>query len=176
VTDDPRYPIGQFVPPEETSAASRRASIAVLAEFPARLAAALEGLEDAQLDTPYRDGGWTVRQLAHHVADSHSNAVMRFRLALTEELPTIRVYDQERWADLPDALTEPVASSLRLLTGLHSRWVALLEALGPDDWERELNHPEFPGPLRLWWMLAMYDWHARHHLAHVTRLRARQGW
>lgn len=176
MTDDPRYPIGRFEPPATHDAGARRTSIAVIAELPDRLTAAVAGLDDAQLDTPYRDGGWTVRQLVHHVADSHLNATMRFRLALTEDLPTIKTYDEKAWARLADVRTLPVLPSLQLLEGLHRRWVALLEAMDDEAWERELHHPEFKEPLRLWWMLAMYDWHSRHHVAHVTRLRAREGW
>lgn len=174
--DDPRYPIGRFEPPTDRDGTARRASIAVLAELPERLAAAVAGLDEAQLDTPYRDGGWTVRQVVHHVADSHVNAYTRFRLALTEDLPTIRPYDEKAWARLYDATTLPVEPSLRLLEGLHRRWVALLESLGPEAFDRELHHPEYHEPLQLGWMLAMYDWHSRHHVAHITRLRARQGW
>lgn len=176
MTDDPRYPIGRFEPPDSTDAASRRAAIGVLAELPDRLATAVAGLDDRQLDTPYREGGWTVRQLVHHVADSHLNAYTRFRLTLTEELPTIRTYDEKAWARLPDATTLPTAPSLQLLEGLHRRWVALLDSLDAEAYERELHHPEFKEPLKLWWLLAMYDWHSRHHVAHVTRLRARMGW
>lgn len=174
--DDPRYPIGRFEPPAASEATSRRTAIAVLAELPDRLAAAVADLDDAQLDTPYRDGGWTVRQVVHHVADSHINAYTRFRLALTEDPPTIRPYDEKAWAVLFDATTLPVAPSLRLLEGLHRRWVALLESLDPEAFDRELHHPEYHEPVLLWWMLAMYDWHSRHHVAHITRLRARMGW
>lgn len=174
--DDPRYPIGEFEPPATTDATSRRTAIAVISELPDRLAAAVAGLDDDQLDTPYRDGGWTVRQLVHHVADSHMNAVIRFRLALTEDLPTIKAYDEKAWARLADARSLPVTPSLALLEGLHRRWATLLESMAGEDWERELHHPEYKEPLRLWWMLALYEWHSRHHVAHITRLRARNGW
>ncbi len=176
MTEDLRYPIGEFTPPTGTSAAARRASIAVIAELPERIGAAVRGLDDGQLDTPYRDGGWTVRQVVHHVGDSHMNAVMRFRLTLTEDLPTIKTYDEKAWARLVDVRTLPVDASLQLLEGLHRRWVTLLESLDDEQWQRELHHPELPDPVALWWMLAMYDWHSRHHVAHITRLRAREGW
>jgi hypothetical protein len=176
VSDDARYPIGRFTAPTGLDATGRRAALVVLAELPVRIGAAVAGLDDTQLDTPYRAGGWTVRQVVHHVADSHLNAVIRIRLALTEERPTIRPYDEKRWAELADAATLPVAPSLRILEGLHQRWVALLESLDEADWDRELLHPEFDAPLPIWSVVALYDWHCRHHVAHITRLRAREGW
>lgn len=173
---DSRYPIGRFTAPPRLEAAARAAAIAVLAELPERVAAAVDGLDAAQLDTPYRIGGWTVRQVVHHLADSHLNAAIRVRLALTEDRPTIRPYDEKRWAELTDAMTMPVAPSLAILDGLHRRWVTLLESLSEAEWDRELIHPDFDAPLRVWSVLALYDWHGRHHVAHITRLRAREGW
>ena len=137
--------------------------------------AAVHGLTEAQLDTPYRDGGWTVRQVVHHVADSHMNAAIRFRLALTEHEPTIRTYEEAEWAKLSDARTLPVAPSLQLLEGLHTRWVALLRAMTDQDYAPMLVHPE-RGPMSLTAMLQLYEWHSRHHVAHITRLRERSRW
>jgi uncharacterized damage-inducible protein DinB len=143
--------------------------------LPERLGAALSGLSDAQLDTPYREGGWTVRQLVHHIADSHLNSYVRFRLALTEDWPTIKPYDEARWAELPDARLLPIEPSLLLVESLHKRWVGLLEAMSEDDFGKGFHHPE-RGSQDLATTLALYDWHARHHTAHITGLRARKGW
>ena len=173
-TTDLRYPVGRFA---FTSAdeSTRAAAIATIADLPARLRAAVEGLSDAQLDTPYRDGGWTVRQVVHHLPDSHLNAFTRFKFALTEEKPEIKAYDEARWAELPDGRTGPVAPSLALLDGLHARWTLLLRALRPADLERQLVHPQ-NGVMTLDRMLALYAWHSRHHVAHITELRRREGW
>jgi uncharacterized damage-inducible protein DinB len=174
--DDLRYPIGRFsAPPPISTPAIRSVHIQTLRLLPERLRAALEGLTDAQLDTPYRDGGWTVRQLAHHIADSHMNSYVRFKLALTEDRPTIKPYDEARWAELHDARTLPVEPSLILVKTLHERWVALLEAMSDDDFRKSFQHPE-RGPQDLATTLALYDWHSRHHTAHITGLRARKGW
>jgi hypothetical protein len=174
------FPIGKFNRPPEatnaaTEAASRSRAIAVLAALPANLRAAVQGLGDAQLDTPYREGGWTVRQLVHHVADSHMNAYARVRLALTEDWPTIKPYDQARWAELADARTLPVEVSLDLLDSLHRRWVALLRSLGEAEWQRGYLHPE-SGKQTLGVVVLLYEWHSRHHTAHVTELRKRMLW
>ncbi len=174
---DLRYPIGRFERPASVSAADRAQFIAAIAAAPAALRAAIRGLDDAQLDTPYRPGGWTVRQVAHHVPDSHLNAYVRFRLALTEPNPTIKPYDEAKWAELPDARGPLVAESLALLDGLHARWTALLRAMTPGEFARTLVHPERPGaPMTLDAVLALYAWHGRHHVAHVTALRERMGW
>lgn len=135
----------------------------------------MKGLRDAQLDTPYREGGWTVRQVAHHVPDSHMNAYVRFRLALTEERPTIKTYEEARWAELADAKTAPVEVSLALLEPLHERWVRLLRSLSAGDLARTFTHPEH-GVRTLEWMLFLYAWHGRHHTAHITELRKQKGW
>jgi len=155
--------------------ALRANAIRGIAALPANLRAAVDGLDDAQLDTSYRAGGWTVRQLVHHVADSHMNAYVRVRLALTEDWPTIKPYDEARWAELADARTLPVDTSLALLGSLHSRWVALLESLGEADWQRGYLHPE-SGRQALGVVVLLYDWHSRHHTAHVTELRKRTAW
>lgn len=173
---DPRYPVGRFSRDPKPTERTRRESIETLRTLPAALRAAVAGLDDAQLDTPYRDGGWTLRQVVHHIPDSHLNAYIRFRLALTEEHPTIRPYEEAAWAELPDAKQGPVAASLTLLESLHERWVALLESLTPDDYARTLYHPEQKRDMTLDDLLQLYAWHSRHHLAHVTGLRERQGW
>jgi hypothetical protein len=172
---DPRYPIGKFVRPPVINAEQRRSSIATLAALPENLRAAVYGLNDRQVDTPYREGGWTVRQLVHHVADSHINAYVRMRLALTEDWPTIKPYNEKLWAELPDARTLPVDVSLELLDSLHRRWVVLLEALSDVQWERGYNHPE-SGRQSLAEVAALYDWHSRHHVGHITALRKSRGW
>jgi uncharacterized damage-inducible protein DinB len=146
-----------------------------IAEAPARFREAVRNLDDAQLDTPYRPGGWTVRQVVHHVADSHMNAYIRFRLALTEDEPAIKPYDQAAWAELADARTLPVETSLSLLDGLHARWVALAASLPEAAFSRAFFHPE-RGRVPLGANLAMYAWHGRHHAAHITALRERMGW
>jgi uncharacterized damage-inducible protein DinB len=173
---DPRFPIGKFQRPAETpTAAERSALIEQIAAAPGRLRMAVAGLDQAQLDTPYRDGGWSVRQVIHHLPDSHLNAYTRFKLALTEEFPTIRPYEEDKWAELPDSRETPTAVSLDLLQALHSRWVVVLETMQPDDYTRKLNHP-VNGPMTLDTMLALYAWHGRHHVAHVTALREQRGW
>lgn len=175
---DPRYPIGkfQFVAPAPAQRQQfREACIAQLAAAPAELRAAVAGLSPAQLDAPYREGGWTLRQVVHHVPDSHLNAYLRFRLALTEDQPLIRAYEQQRWAELPDAARSPVEPSLDLLDALHRRWLLLLNALPSADFERQLRHPE-QGLMSLDRLLALYAWHGRHHVAHITTLRLQRGW
>jgi hypothetical protein len=172
---DLRYPVGKFQRVETLTGDQRREFISTVAAAPARLRAAVAGLNDAQLDTPYRRGGWTVRQVAHHVPDSHMNAYIRFRLALTEDEPAIKVYEEARWAELADAKSSPIEPSLALLENLHKRWVILLESILPAEWKRTLRHPEM-GVLTLDTTLALYAWHSRHHVAHITALRAREGW
>jgi hypothetical protein len=172
---DLRHPVGPFQPPETVTAAERGVLIGQIEEAPARLRAAVAGLDAARLDTPYRPGGWTVRQVVHHVPDSHINAYVRFRLALTEEAPTIKPYEEGRWAELPDARTADPALSLDLLEALHRRWTLMLRALDDDEWQRAFHHP-VSGPYPLTRALALYAWHGRHHVAHITSLRERQGW
>ncbi len=176
MSEDLRYPIGRFRYDEKaTSPELRRERIAQIAALPHVLAAAIDPLSASQLDTEYRPGGWTVRQLVHHLADSHSNASMRFRLALTEDEPTIKTYDQERWAELPDVRSAEPQASLWILEGLHRRWALLLESLDEADFARPLVHPEH-GRITLDYLLALYAWHGRHHVAHITALRERNGW
>jgi uncharacterized damage-inducible protein DinB len=173
--DDLRYPIGRFVPPVASVPGIRAAQMQTLRRLPERLRAAVRGLSDAQLDTPYREDGWTVRQVVHHVADSHSVCLMRFKLALTEDWPTINPYDEAAWASLADSRLLPVDVSLELIEALHARWVTVLESLEEEDFQRGFNHPE-RGRQNLATTLALYDWHSRHHTAHITGLRTRQGW
>lgn len=172
---DPRYPIGKFQWRGAVSPAERAEHIARIAACPAEMRAAVRGLEDPQLDTPYRDGGWTVRQVVHHVPDSHMNAYIRFKLGLTEETPTIKPYEEDGWAQLPDSRAAPVGLSLDLLENLHARWVLVLRAMRETDFQRPINHPE-SGVQSLDRLLALYAWHGAHHTAHVTSLRAKRGW
>jgi uncharacterized damage-inducible protein DinB len=172
---DLRYPIGTFRRPAAVSAEDRASWIATLAAAPGRFRDAVRDLDASQLDTPYRPDGWTVRQVIHHVADSHMNSYVRFRLALTETDPTIKPYDEAQWATLHDAHTMPAEVSLQLLESLHLRWVDLLNSLTPGDFDRTFRHPEL-GQMNLNTTLALYDWHSRHHEAHITALRQRMGW
>jgi len=171
---DLSYPIGKFDFAKPVAPEERPQLIAEIEAAPAGLREAVRGLSEEQLDTPYRPGGWTVRQVVHHVADSHMNSYIRFRLALTEEEPAVRAYDQGTWAELPDARTGPVEPSLALLAALHTRWVALLRTLSEADFGRRFRHSEL-GPVRLDTSLALYAWHGRHHAAHITELRRRMG-
>ena len=172
---DPRYPIGKFSFAGPLNEEQKARFLDDIEQTPARLKAAVNGLSAQQLDTPYRDGGWTVRQVVHHVPDSHLNSYIRFKLALTEEEPTIRPYMEDRWAELPEAKTAPIELSLALLEDLHKRWILMLRALQPTEWKRTFRHPEI-GPMTLEKNLALYAWHGRHHVAHVTALRERMGW
>ena len=175
VMEDLRYPVGRYQRPTNLTPDQRRAAIDSIAGAPARMRAAVRGLDDAQLDTPYRPEGWTVRQLVHHVPDSHVNSYTRFKLALTEDTPTIKPYDEAAWAQLDDSRTTPIETSLAMLDALHERWVHLLHAMTPNDFERRINHPE-NGTMTLDQLLALYEWHGRHHVAHITELRWRMGW
>lgn len=168
---DPRYPVGPFERPDSLDSAQRRAAIDSVADAPRLLRAAVTGLTERQLETPYRAGGWTVRQVVHHVADSHMSGYTRFKLALTENTPTIKPYDQAEWAKLADSRTTPIDTSLTLLEAVTDRWVRVLRAMTPDDFARTLIHPEHDIPLSLDQMLALYEWHGRHHVAHVRLVR-----
>lgn len=172
---DLRYPIGPYQPKSTLSAEERRRAISDIEDMPGRLRMAVEDLSPQQLDTPYRPEGWTVRQVVHHVPDDHMNAYMRFRLALTEDEPTIKPYDEGRWAELEDARKAPPKMSLDLLEALHRRWVLLLRAMKPADFARTLRHPE-RGVMTLDGMLSLYAWHSRHHVAHIASLRERMEW
>lgn len=172
---DPRYPIGKFAFEGTIDAAQRETWIAEIASQPARLRQAVKGLSDVQLDTPYREGGWTVRQAVHHVPDSHMNSYIRFKLALTEENPTIKPYNEAGWANLADSKL-PVEVSLKLLEGIHERWVILLRSLTETDFDKTFVHPQSKETLSLAQSLGLYAWHGNHHIAHVTELRKQKGW
>jgi DinB superfamily len=171
---DPQYPVGKFEKPESITPDDRVGAIATLAELPEQLRNAVDGLDHAQLNTLYRDGGWTLRQVVHHVADSHMNAFIRVRLALTEDWPTIKPYNEAAWATLHD-VTAPVEWSLELVESLHARWVMLLQSLEEAQWQRGFRHPE-NGPTTVELATLLYAWHSRHHVAQITHLRARKGW
>ncbi len=172
---DPRFPIGKFHYEGSPSEEQRRTFIAQIERTPAEMRAAVAGLSAQQLDIPYRDGGWTVRQVVHHIPDSHMNAYVRFKLALTEDEPTIKPYAEDRWAKLGDTESTPIEVSLALLENLHDRWVRLLGSLGPEDWKRTFKHPDL-GLMSLDKNLALYAWHGRHHTAHITELRKKMNW
>ncbi len=172
---DPRYPIGKYEQPKEVTPAARKQAIEEIAAAPAKMRAAVKGLNDAQLDTAYREGGWTARQVVHHVADSHLNAYVRLRLALTEDEPTIKPYAEGSWAELPDAKSAPVEVSLAMMDSLHDRWVRLLRTLSDGDYAKTFRHPEH-GVRTVDWLLFLYTWHGKHHTAHITQLRQAKGW
>src|ERR1700688_3867144 len=172
---DLRYPIGKFHFAGTSTEEQKQNWIDEIAQAPTNLRAAVKGLSKQQLETPYRPEGWTVRQLAHHVPDSHLNAYFRFKFALTEEEQTLKPYAEDRWAKLADTSNTPVEVSLALLDSLHDRWVRLLRSLGPEDWKRTFRHPEL-GLVTLEKNLALYAWHGRHHVAHISALRERSGW
>jgi uncharacterized damage-inducible protein DinB len=172
---DPRYPIGRFQRTTAIDPETLQAAIHTIAETPARLRAAVEGLTPEQLDTPYREGGWTVRQVVHHVPESHLNGYTRCKLALTEQNPVIKPYDENAWARTPDVATTPIGVSLLMLDTLHARWVLLLKGLDADQWARTYRHPE-SGDWRLDEFTAHYAWHGSHHVAQITTLRQRAGW
>ncbi len=172
---DLRYPIGKFDVKAPVTPEMRPQLIQQLAEAPTCFREAVWGLSHEQLETPYRDGGWTVRQTIHHVADSHMNSYIRLRLALTEDEPAIKTYDETKWAELADARSAPVDVSLQLIDCLHHRWVMLLESLSEEDFARTMRHPDW-GLVRLDTVTALYAWHGRHHAAHITGLRSRNGW
>ena len=174
MTQDLRYPIGDFDPNYEVSSEARKKRIEIIRGLPNNVANAVDGLNETQLETPYRPEGWTVRQTVHHIADSHSNALTRLKLALTEEVPTIRPYFEDRWAQLADCRLS-VEVSLTMLDAIHHRWTVLLEAMADEDYTRKFMHPE-TGEWSIEGALAMYAWHSLHHTAHITSLREREGW
>ena len=173
--EDPRYPIGRYPPPAAITPPLRDEWIERIAGVPAALRRAVSGLSAEQLDTPYREGGWRVRQVVHHLPDSHMNAYTRFKLALTEDAPLIKPYDEAGWADLGDTDATPIEVSLALLESLHRRWVILLRSLQDAQWSRTFTHPE-TGPWPLEKALSLYAWHGDHHVAHIVSLRNRMGW
>src|SRR5215467_2741749 len=172
---DPRYPIGRFHMDPNPTTETRNHHIDQIASLPDRFREAVAGVSQQQLDTPYRDGGWTVRQVIHHVPDSHLNAYIRCKLALTESIPTIKPYDEGAWAQLKDSELTPPETSLVMLESLHARWVVLLRSLQPQDFARQLVHPE-SGAKNVDWLLSLYSWHGNHHLGHITSLKERMNW
>ena len=172
---DLRYPIGKFNYDGPISEETKQKYLDEIAHAPANLRASIDGLSQQQLDTPYRPDGWTVRQVVHHVPDSHMNSYIRFKLALTEDNPTIKPYAEDRWAVLADTQNTPIEVSLMLLESLHTRWMRLLGSLAAADWKKTFRHPDL-GPMTLEKSLALYAWHSRHHVAHITQLRKRMGW
>jgi hypothetical protein len=175
MSDDLRYPIGKFKPTKTPEPADRREWLRTIEEAPARMREAVAGLSDARLDTPYREGGWTVRQVVHHVPDSHMNAYVRTCLALTETEPTIRPYEETAWAQLTFSRLGPIDVSLDLLDALHARWLGALRGMSEADYARRLIHPD-NGLMTMAVLIELYSWHGRHHVAHITSLREREGW
>ena len=174
MSEDLRFPIGKFDKSIEITAEIRQQLTQIIAELPEKINSATKSLSDAQLDTPYRPGGWTVRQTVHHIADSHLNSFIRFKLALTEDVPTIRPYFEDRWAELADSRM-PIDVSIKIIEGIHARWTNLLESMSEKDFNKQLNHPD-SGVWTLERMLALYGWHSRHHTAHITNLLERNNW
>ncbi len=174
MSEDLRFPVGKFDSDFEVTSDLRRQFIETISGLPEKLTEAVKNLSDKQLDTPYRPEGWTVRQVVHHIADSHLNSLCRFKLALTEEFPTIRPYHEDRWAELADSKM-PIDVSMKIIEGVHSRFAELLNSMTDNEYKRKLNHPE-SGEWTLEKMLGMYDWHSRHHLAHITTLAERENW
>lgn len=172
---DPRYPIGPFRPDSNPTSESRRRHIQQIQELPSRFRQAVAGLSSQQLDTPYREGGWTVRQVIHHVPDSHINAYIRCKLALTEDKPTIKPYDEGAWAKMKDVELTPIDVSLGILETIHARWLTILRTLQPEEFARQFTHPE-AGLKDVDWLVALYSWHGNHHLAHITSLKERMNW
>ena len=173
--DELRYPIGKFAPRENYTTQDIQQLIQRIEALPAKIESAVKSLTPGQLSTPYREGGWNLRQVLHHVSDSHMNAYIRFKWALTEETPTIKPYDEKSWAETPEVVLDPVIS-INLLKALHVKWVALLKSLSPTDLQKQYLHPETQKLNRLDNMIAMYAWHGEHHLAHITSLRKRMEW
>ena len=174
MSEDLRFPIGKFDKNFDVTPELRTAFVQTIAELPKNLEKAVAGLNDEQLDTPYRPAGWTVRQTVHHIADSHLNSYIRYKLAMTEEAPTIRPYFEDRWAELADSQM-PIDVSMKIIEGIHSRWANLLNSMSDEDFKRLLVHPE-SGEWTLEKMLGLYDWHSKHHTAHITKLRERENW
>ncbi|MCU7613693.1 bacillithiol transferase BstA [Chryseobacterium sp. GMJ5] len=176
ITDYKRFPIGQFQEPDNISDIELDKHIKVIKNFPEKLKNLIEDFSDDQLDTPYREGGWTVRQVIHHLADSHANSFIRFKLALTEENPTIKPYDEAKWAELQDSINMPVKPAMRMIKGIHQRWYVILKSLTNKQFERTFHHPEKEKDNNLRYYVALYSWHCHHHFAHIETLKNEQGW
>ena len=172
---DPRYPIGKFDRKITVTKEMRREFINTIESLPSQLRKEVENLSEQQLDTPYREDGWTIRQVVHHLPDSHINAYVRFKLALTEDNPAIKTYEEHLWAELPDSVKTPIDVSLNLLESLHARWAILLRSMTDEQFEKTFQHPEW-GNITLSKTLALYAWHSKHHLAHITELKKKMGW
>lgn len=175
MSEDLRFPIGKFNYEEAQAAQNRARSIRAVSELPSQLRLAIAGLSSGQMKTPYREGGWTINQVVHHLADSHMNSFIRFKLALTEDAPAIKTYQEDLWAKLPDADNDAPELSLKIIDALHERWFLLLSAMNDTDFRRQLTHPEH-GKIDLNYMVALYQWHGKHHVAHITNLRRQKGW
>ncbi|BFG69890.1 bacillithiol transferase BstA [Sediminibacterium sp. KACHI17] len=175
MTKDPRYPIGKFEP-KPFSEQQKKEWLADIQFLPEEVERAVLNLDAAQIQTPYRDGGWTVQQLVHHIADSHMNAYIRFRLGLTEDNPVIKPYDENAWVQLADIEKVPINVSLTILHGVHQRLLATIKDLTPEQWERKVTHPEHGREMSMWFLLGLYAWHGKHHTAHITTLRENKGW
>jgi uncharacterized damage-inducible protein DinB len=175
MSDDLKYPTGKWVKVPNLDAAGRAERIDLIAALPAALKASVEGLTDAQLDTPYREGAWSPRKIVHHLADAHMNAFIRVKLGLLEENPTIKPYNDGHWAETSDAAAAPVALSLSILEGLHARWAQLLRSVEPAGFDRTVVHPD-RGPMTVGDLMQLYAWHGRHHTTQITQLRERNGW
>lgn len=174
MSDDLRFPVGKFEK-IEVNEELREQYIKTIEDLPSKLIEAVQGLSDEQLETQYRPEGWTIKQVVHHVADSHSNSLIRFKLALTEEVPPIKPYMEDKWAELADSKHAPIELSLDLIRGLHARWALVLRSMSTEDFNRKLFHPEH-GEVDLNYMISLYDWHCRHHLAHIINLKERKNW
>ncbi len=173
---DLRYPIGEYKPVDEVTPAFVASCIADIEALPNQMRAAVAGLTEAQLATPYRPDGWTVRQVVHHVADSHLNSIIRFKWTLTEDNPTIKAYNQADWAVIPDVAVTPVALNLEFLKVLHRKWILMLNSMDIKDFDKTFVHPEYRHQYTLGWLIGLYAWHGKHHVAHITSLREREGW
>jgi hypothetical protein len=171
-----KFPIGHFVKPAELTKKLRETFIHDIEGFPDRLEKEVASLNEEQLDTEYRPKGWTIRQVVHHCSDSHMNSLTRFKLTLTEDKPTIKPYWEDRWAELADSKTMPVAPALQMLKGLHARWTVLLKSVKEEEWQRSFIHPEHGKEITLGENIGIYAWHCNHHLAHITQLKARKNW
>ena len=172
---DPRYPIGKYEA-QPFSEAQKKIWLADIQFLPNELEQSIENLDEAQIHTPYRDGGWTVHQLVHHLADSHMNSFIRFKLALTEDNPTIKPYEENAWSETADVVKEPINVSITLLYALHKRWLTLLQNMSDSDFEKTLFNPQRRGQITLWDMLGIYAWHGKHHVAHIKTLKENKGW